>query len=556
MGLALYNNKQFNEAIENYSKAIELFQLSPLYYCNRGRTFNAIEQTQKALDDFNRALELSQNINQIQSINDNNRSYIKKVLETDRKDVIEQLSKLQKVDIETETAVKQLNINNLLTRKVLTQHQALKEAKNFIINKIIDLFDNINIKPIIDAKEITKHEILAILQQNPNTVLEVLAKYPEAYQYPEIMPFLITCRLELKQTVTEMAAKQQIQEKALLYSGVYEKAQIIEGFKKLEERNIELYSYCKTLYWSSINLFYAYRNLSTGLIKPDLEKNRSNSEDWLVKGAKAVASFGAEIAKGVPFVGGVIGAVDSVINDIYSAVQQNNIDNKVNAITQVIQLKLGMEDDISINVAKMALNMTISKEEMIVNPQKMSPGKTQSCFDWLKHKLEDIKQKVLPTVYLYNKDSYGVELALQDVTLLMVFLAKNYQEIIKNKETLDIQCTNIIKYGGLKSLLKEAKSIDEKMNKSSSETQKGISKVYPDETEPLYGGKQRKLDVDDENKSCCKKIFGKCLIFPAFIHYDNPLLNKPKEFSILAQAFGMLNVLNMSDVLLKKEYIL
>lgn len=48
--------------------------------------------------------------------------------------------------------------------------------------------------------------------------------------------------------------------------GVLARSEIKQGFKDLEDKHIELGNYCKTFYWTLLNLFGAYRSLSTGLI--------------------------------------------------------------------------------------------------------------------------------------------------------------------------------------------------------------------------------------------------------------------------------------------------
>ena len=59
LGNRCYNNEDYSEAIENYSKAIELDTNEPLYYNNRADAYYKCEKYQEAVNDWNKVLELN-----------------------------------------------------------------------------------------------------------------------------------------------------------------------------------------------------------------------------------------------------------------------------------------------------------------------------------------------------------------------------------------------------------------------------------------------------------------------------------------------------------------
>jgi len=60
-GIALYENKKYTESIENYTKAIELAPDIADNYQNRGLTYFALGEKEKARADYKKALELNPN---------------------------------------------------------------------------------------------------------------------------------------------------------------------------------------------------------------------------------------------------------------------------------------------------------------------------------------------------------------------------------------------------------------------------------------------------------------------------------------------------------------
>ena len=170
---------------------------------------------------------------------------------------------------------------------------------------------------------------------------------------------------KIEKVQEEEVKKVEKHEDALKEGGVYAKVELKKNFTQLENENPQLYDYCRTFYWTLLNYFGAYRSLSTDLIKQNL--NESSSEQIFVQGMKKVAKFGAELAKGVPFIGGVIGGLDSVIDSINDKYMEKKFEYKVNAVNKIIQNKFTLEEDISLEVGKLAYEMTLLRKEVILN---------------------------------------------------------------------------------------------------------------------------------------------------------------------------------------------
>lgn len=232
-------------------------------------------------------------------------------------------------------------------------------------------------------------------------------------------------------------------------SGTYNKAAIKRGFEELEQKNPQLYAYCKTFYWTTLNLFAACKVLSSGMIKGDIDYNQSTTDQLLEVGVKKAIGYGAELTKSIPFVGGVIGLLDSVKDDIYDKVKENGLENKINSINKIIQTKFKSDEEISMAIGKAALNITGAKAQEILSPKQETPSKLQSKMQWVQEKFEAVKDKILPSVELHDKDDYAAQLALKDVAALMAYLWKNHEAIVKDDRPLDEEFAAIIVAGEL-----------------------------------------------------------------------------------------------------------
>ncbi|HJD59250.1 MAG TPA: hypothetical protein LFW20_01010 [Rickettsia endosymbiont of Omalisus fontisbellaquei] len=240
-------------------------------------------------------------------------------------------------------------------------------------------------------------------------------------------------------------------------SGMITKAEIKKEFEALEKQSVELYAYCKTFYWTTLNLFSAYRNLNSNLIEGNIYTNETKGE-LLAAGVMKMVHYGNTVGSAVliPFIGGTLSVLDTLIDDIYNAYKTNQFENRVNSINSIIRSKCTIESDLEIIIGKVALAVTNKKEKTILSQQIPTNSKIKNSTDWIQTKLDVIRDKILPSINLHDKDSQAVKLALQDVTLLIAYLCKNHEEILNSCESLDSQMKSIISCDSLNQLLIEA----------------------------------------------------------------------------------------------------
>ena len=58
-------------------------------------------------------------------------------------------------------------------------------------------------------------------------------------------------------------------------------------------------------------------------------------EEIFANAAKQIANYGADLAKGLPVIGGILGLMDSIIDDISVTIKDIRFQNKANAINKV-----------------------------------------------------------------------------------------------------------------------------------------------------------------------------------------------------------------------------
>ena len=61
-GVDYYNQKQYESAIQCYTKAIELNPNFAMAYNNRGAVYNELKQYERAIQDYDKAIELNPNL--------------------------------------------------------------------------------------------------------------------------------------------------------------------------------------------------------------------------------------------------------------------------------------------------------------------------------------------------------------------------------------------------------------------------------------------------------------------------------------------------------------
>lgn len=264
-------------------------------------------------------------------------------------------------------------------------------------------------------------------------------------------------------------------EKALQDGGVYDLATIRRGFNEIEHLLPQLKNYSKTFYWTMANYFEAYRSISTGLFQSNAGAEITTKEQIGVQVAKKGAQYVTTALQSIPIVGSAVGLLDMLIDDVTTMVADNRFERKVNAISIIIREKFQMVQDISSIIAKVALTVTHEREHAIFHPE---PEKTDNSVmgvvtrlgNAFEEKLAALKEAVLPTIELNDPTDPGVQLALKDVTLTLAYLFKNHEEIIRNKEPLNIQMIEIIRNGSLEKLLSPLPSLASMSNSSQQTT--------------------------------------------------------------------------------------
>ncbi len=251
---------------------------------------------------------------------------------------------------------------------------------------------------------------------------------------------------------TDEERQRMKQQSVLDHARVSDKANITQGFAKLAQRSPVLHAYCKTFYWTMLNLCGAYRALSTDVVAANLSYEVSTSRTLMGKGVGKVGKF-------LPMIGGVIGALDDIVQTIADTVKQNGMMNNAKSMTKIIQAKLGFEEDIGLAISQVALAITLAKEEEILKPALPEASREMPQLTrikkWIADRIAAIKDKVLPSIELHDKDDAVAQLALQDVALTMAYLFTHYETILADEAPLDHQLAAIIRERGLERLLGE-----------------------------------------------------------------------------------------------------
>ncbi len=407
------NEEFYSYAIDSFTTAIEIYE-KPSYLCDRAKIYALIGESEKAVNDFRKVNEITSTQKSDDILGD---LYVKNTLKDiakidSIKSTIQDLRKNQKLPEEFLNAFDSLtNITSNLSIKV--------EDHTGQLQQIWSIIDTINSK-LTQNKEITDNDY--------KVIEDVLALHGKK---------LDTHDNQIKN-----------QGKILDNAGVKERAEIKEKFTELEKYNPELHIYCKTFYWTCINLFDSYRNLSTGIIK-----GVSEEMSPLAKGAMTLCSK-------IPLIGSATGAIQSIVEGVYTVLADKKLENTTNAVNKVIQAKFGLSDEISINIAKVAIALTEIRKEAILHPEKNELSKFEAGIKWIEDKIDSVKEKIMPSVNLHDKSNNTIKIALEDVTGLIAYIAVHSDNITINKDLIDKQCISIIQCGALNQLLKEAASVE------------------------------------------------------------------------------------------------
>lgn len=505
-GLEYFNDSDFIEAIEKFDMAIELNN-NAKYHNQKAACYNALGNYDKALESANIAIKLEAGgavdakTQKAKALNGQGDNLCKAKQYGDAIDKYDEALQFQ--DNPTSHVGKAKCLNELKqyddaissANKALALTPGLKDAK-------VQKAKGLHAKGEEFWEQVTSagktfdaalHQALQLF--NAAKALDNNPKYQERIT-------AIESAINEHERLQEHNIEKH--EGALSDAKVYALASAKRGFAEIKAQSPELADYLKTFYWTMINLIGAYRAASTGIIQGNKEMETDTKEKLFVAGAKKLANYGAEVAKGVPILGSAIGLLDKIIDDIYTTVKDRRFEHKVNIINKIVQSKLGMEDDISVSVALVALAVTKAKQHEILHPNSIDADgastraegvsvKLASAQQWITKKIDTIKNKILPSVTeLHNPDSNGAQIALKDVALTIAFLLKHHQDIIDGKKDIVFQIETIVKDGSLDTLL-EASTLG----------------IDTDGHIPVKSG----------NTRCC------VLLSVDSIEYDNPILN-------------------------------
>ena len=163
--------------------------------------------------------------------------------------------------------------------------------------------------------------------------------------------------------------------------GLYDKALIKNGFQDLEKNYPKLYEYNKVFYWTLLNYFSAYKDLSTGLIQTHDQSLAESNEKQIVGATKIVSKLAGKL----PIVGGIVEGIDAIVDYIYGAVKGKRSEDRINSINKIIMFnkdpKAQLDDEINLCIAKAALEVTKSKKEEILNPKIIQMDKVKTFID-------------------------------------------------------------------------------------------------------------------------------------------------------------------------------
>lgn len=538
IGRVLHKKGEVVKAIEHYTEAIKFDPNNPLFICNRSKAYSEIGKNTLALNDIKAAKALIDSGN----FGDLTSGFINYV-----KSVVSDLIKLETITTETEEITKRITktygADNQLVKKAVENFRKLKEEKQDLTNKVIKNLDT------------------------SSKALDVIESESMAEQFAKMQELMVSMQQQLIE-VGEKARRHslqlkehkivlQVHEDVLEYSGAYDKAKIKQEFLELSKQSPELHEYCKAFYWTLTNYFAAYRNLSTGLMQGNIDHDISMQEKLIVSGVKKVAEYGTEFAKGLPFIGGLVGILDKAIDEVYNKFKEIKFENKVNAINKIIMFNKDpnsfTEEDLSTSVAKLAIEITKVKAKKITS---IDQDKQDESKQWFLEKI--IKIKKLISVELY--ETRASQSALEDIILLLAFLYQNHEKVISIDSPLEKTLCNIVQYGTFDDLLmtayqqqsKQAIQLEEKPhypqadhleidNEQSQqiiEMQK-VLKAQQEEMAKMRDELHRKPEVTSQQ--CC-------IIFNAELKYDNPFLNYPKLIEKTFKIFGTDGVDKLIDL--------
>ena len=213
-----------------------------------------------------------------------------------------------------------------------------------------------------------------------------------------------------------------------------------------------MHVYCKTFYWTLLNYFQVYRSLGTGMVNASDDAKITEDQAKVERNAgyaakifEKVGQAGKEIAKTIPFAGTAIAAIESIVGICWDYYKEESYQARVDAINLIIKEKISTEDDISAIVGKLAIQVTYSRELEICDNKQDRDSKLQASFNYIMDKIDSVKGQIIKSPDLNSSEA--AQLAIRDVSLILTYCYKNFDEIVDMEEELDILFKEIIGNG-------------------------------------------------------------------------------------------------------------
>ncbi len=283
-------------------------------------------------------------------------------------------------------------------------------------------------------------------------------------------------------------------EKILEESGTKAKAEIRECLKMLETEDPKLLFYFKTFYWTTLNLFDAFRVLSTDYVAKNTNAVFSKKAGGAILAEEQAFKLGAELTNGIPVVGTIMSLLNIVNQGAVYAVKYRAFVNQVNSINQIIFSSMLNEDEISINIAQAAIQIIEAKKAEILDPREKTitiGGKIEKLSSWIQSAIKSGESTILQMPYEVDlhENNPQVKLALEDVSFMMAYLYTHYEE---KPSQLTEKMTEII-------LNHSAEIALEKILKDKTPDElKDLAEGYSGSSESEYKESEYSLKVDDE----------------------------------------------------------
>lgn len=283
----------------------------------------------------------------------------------------------------------------------------------------------------------------------------------------------------------------------IVEAGIHQQAEIRRGFQEFSETP-ELITYCKTFYWTTINLFNAYSILSTNLIIGNVSKAISISDQMrdsnVEKSASAIAKvamkLGVELSKSIPMVGGLVGSIDKVIESVYKGILSKQLKNRVSIMNKIVQTKFITEDEMNKEVALISLDLTKLRHDRLLDVIECTSSEDKDTSDYtsFKSKISCVVEKFMNSTSMHDKSNNSTKIALEDVSMIFATLLHEHEKVIGDNVSLREYLQDILKENSPEKLLRSADSSDTKetiLQETSSES----SQVKP---------------VGETGTSCCE----------------------------------------------------